>query len=441
MTYFNKATHTFFTPVFVLLMAFGLRSGQLHSADGHDHSAHDHSGHDHGSQGSEKRVPINDAVKRNLGLVFAKAEYRSTLATRTLNGHFELVPSAQHHYPLPATGRVTVLVKPLQEIKEGQLIAEIDAPAWRKLQQELSEASSSLTQANAEKIRAEAAQKAAGDIEGVQEELNVYAAEVKVALAKVGSAKSNYAQLLLQASTLTGLSVKTLEKSDDKGPNWAKLQSIPIRSVCNGVVQEIDAATGTWVAEGTEVIHVVDPNQLRFRAKALQADVYDSLRNGLRVHIVPPTAKGDLRTNQSVQGMLRLGVTGDPEIRTTDVFVDFGKRALPIWARPKLSAVAKVVTAGSLDDEELSIPTRAIIQDGLDTVYFLVDPENENSVIRKVADMGPSDGKWTTIYSGLTEEDQVVVDGVYQLKLATSAQATKGGHFEADGTWHEGGEH
>jgi ribosomal protein L24 len=55
--------------------------------------------------------------------------------------------------------------------------------------------------------------------------------------------------------------------------------------------------------------------------------------------------------------------------------------------------------------------------------------------------MGPTDGKWTTIYSGLAEDDEVVVDGVYQLKLATSAQATKGGHFEADGTWHEGGEH
>ena len=33
--------------------------------------------------------------------------------------------------------------------------------------------------------------------------------------------------------------------------------------------------------------------------------------------------------------------------------------------------------------------------------------------------------------------DEVVTTGAYELVLASSAQATKGGHFHADGTWHE----
>ena len=35
------------------------------------------------------------------------------------------------------------------------------------------------------------------------------------------------------------------------------------------------------------------------------------------------------------------------------------------------------------------------------------------------------------------EGQEVVIDGVYQLKLATTGQDLKGGHFHADGTWHE----
>ncbi|MBF0199398.1 MAG: hypothetical protein HQL32_16910, partial [Planctomycetes bacterium] len=84
-------------------LAFG--AGDDHSCqDGHDHSSHE--GHDHSGQSSEKRVPIPDAVKRNLRLVFAKAKYRSVASTTTLTGHFELTPSGQYHYPLPLEGRV-----------------------------------------------------------------------------------------------------------------------------------------------------------------------------------------------------------------------------------------------------------------------------------------------------------------------------------------------
>jgi hypothetical protein len=46
------------------------------------------------------------------------------------------------------------------------------------------------------------------------------------------------------------------------------------------------------------------------------------------------------------------------------------------------------------------------------------------------------------VQSGLAEGDEVVVDGLYELKLATSQAggAVKGGHFHADGTFHADGE-
>ncbi len=53
------------------------------------------------------------------------------------------------------------------------------------------------------------------------------------------------------------------------------------------------------------------------------------------------------------------------------------------------------------------------------------------------ADLGISDGKWVVARSGVTEGDEVVLDGVYELKLAGGGQGAEGGgHFHADGTWH-----
>ncbi len=54
--------------------------------------------------------------------------------------------------------------------------------------------------------------------------------------------------------------------------------------------------------------------------------------------------------------------------------------------------------------------------------------------------MGPGNDHWVTIQSGLAEGNEVVIDGIYELKLASSKNnaGTDGGHFHADGSYHEG---
>jgi multidrug efflux pump subunit AcrA (membrane-fusion protein) len=73
----------------------------------------------------------------------------------------------------------------------------------------------------------------------------------------------------------------------------------------------------------------------------------------------------------------------------------------------------------------------------LASIIFRRDPKNPDKVIRMEADLGISDGKWVVVNSGLREGDEVVLDGVYELKLAGGGKATGGGHFHADGTYHE----
>ena len=397
--------------------------------------------HEDGSEtkGPTNRTPIPAIVRRNLGITFDKAQYRPVAATIIVPGHFEPQPSAQHHYPLPANGRITVHVKPLQKVKSGQLLFELDSPAWRQVQRELVEAKATRLRAEAELAKARAAKEAAGTFSDDKNgDLNVFNAEVLAVEATLNAALDRYDQLIAEATTLTGLSAKELLAKQNGKPMWRQLQAIPIRAVDAGVVRQVDSASGSWVEEGTELVHVVHPTILRFRGRALQSDLIDVLKEGQSVRIAPPEGKGKKRRAAGVTGTLQLGVTGDANVRTIDVYVDVEQDAVQAWMRPEVTAFAEVAVAGDHDMEELAIPVRSVIQDGLDTVFFRRDPRDPDSVIRTIADLGPSDGSWVTVYTGLAENEEVVVDGVYQLKLATTGQDVKAGHFHSDGTWHEG---
>ncbi|MHC4935432.1 MAG: efflux RND transporter periplasmic adaptor subunit [Planctomycetota bacterium] len=384
------------------------------------------------------RTPVPASVRESLGISFATADYRPVASTVPLPGHFEVLPTAQHHYPVPAAGRVTVHVAPLQEVAAGELILEIDAPDWRALQLELVEARALRLGAEAGVARARAARIAAGALVPLSPDSpDVFSAELEAARATLLAAEDRLAQLLSRAATLTGLDEARLAAEEAGIPAWRRLPSIPIRATTPGVVREVEAATGTWVTAGTEVLHIVQPRALRFRARALQADLIDRIRDGQSARILPPEGRGAARRAEGIGGTVRIGVTGNPESRTTDVFIDLPEAPGPEWARPLVVAIAEVVVGGSTTPVELAIPNRALIRDGLETVFFRRAPDDPDVVIRTIADLGESDGRYTAILSGLAPGDEVVVDGVYPLKLASSAKPVTTGHFHADGTYHE----
>jgi len=66
------------------------------------------------------------------------------------------------------------------------------------------------------------------------------------------------------------------------------------------------------------------------------------------------------------------------------------------------------------------------------------DPKQPDQVAKLEADLGASDGRWVVVQSGLKEGDQVVLGGIYPLKLSQQEGGAQAGHFEADGTFHTG---
>jgi hypothetical protein len=102
-----------------------------------------------------------------------------------------------------------------------------------------------------------------------------------------------------------------------------------------------------------------------------------------------------------------------------------------------VSAFLEIETAAT-DAHELAVPLSAVLQDGLQRVLFRRDPKDPDTVIRIEGDLGLDDGRWIEVKSGLMDGDEVVLEGAYELMLASSGQAPKGGHFHADGTFHAG---
>ena len=136
-----------------------------------------------------------------------------------------------------------------------------------------------------------------------------------------------------------------------------------------------------------------------------------------------------------MHGTLQLGLAGDANGRTIDLYVT--PKSLSSWARPGVSAQLEIITDSTMA-KELSIPLASVQQDGLTPILFRRAPDNPNDAIRMEADLGVHDGRWVAVLSGLADGDEVVLDGGFQLMLATSGSIQQGGHFHADGTFHEG---
>jgi hypothetical protein len=443
------------------------------------------------------RVDVSPSVRQNLGITFAKVESRKVAQTLRVPGRFELLPTARRQYRAPVAGRVEVLVRQYQMIEAGTPLYRLDSPRWREMQKELADAEASVTLARAgvesiapllaahenhhleiqkavdlwtaratmlEKLQAaggargeEVAQAKASMAasrselaEMLEKEAELIARKTETA-AQLEAATSRLAFLFQSAASLTGLSPSALQDTaptdSDKNvgndpvvrpvmkPVWRTLDAIEVRALASGVVDAVDVTSGGVIDQHAQILSTVQPDQVRFRGVGLQSDL-PRLQDGQEARVVPAQGGGSV-----LQGTLTLAPTADAERRTVDLVVlpklQEGKGMQPLWAKAGVSAFLEIVTSGE-GSEELAIPLRCVARDGTSAIIFRRDPADANKVIRMEADLGLDDGRWVVIKSGVAEGNEIVLDGVYQLMVATSGSITKGGHFHPDGTFHEG---
>lgn len=428
------------------------------------------------------RIAVPEAVRKNLGIEYVAVERRRVAQTLRLPGHFELLPAARHEHRTPLAGRVDVRVQPLQPVAAGDLLYRIDSPEWARMQRELGEIATAVQVAQARitalrplldayRLHEESLREAIAVMEaniavleqtratvgGQSQELagaRVQAAQVRADLAEgtekhaetlamLAELEANLVagrdrfQLALHAAAIVVMSTPAqllaeVEVGGDKRPAWRAISTIEVRAVAAGIADQLPVATGVWVEVGDLVVTVTDLGKVRFRARGLQSDLV-RLQAGLPAEVTRPQVRTPVADR--IPGTLMLGAEADPAQRTLDLFLLPANP--PAWARPGVAGFLEVETRGGAD-AELAIPLSAVMQDGLERVFFRRDPADADQVIRTVADLGLDDGRWVEVKSGMKDGDSVVLAGAYELMLASSGTASKGGHFHADGTFHAG---
>ena len=439
---------------------------------------------------NEEEVPTNPnivaipaAVRSNLGITFVAVERRRIEHTLRVPGRFEYLPSAKREYRTMLPGRVELLVDQFDRVETGDALYLIDSPAWREHQEKLTEATSSIqrlrTRLNSfgplreahrtheqrleetiairrERVDQLASLAEAGggrrpELIAARDSVSTAEAELAEVLEKEATLEADEAEtsadliaaearfdfLLDTASSIVREPVDSLLARESDHPRWRTLELIEVRADAPGIIDTIDITNGAWATQGAAVLSVVQPDRLRFRASGLQSDL-GVLRDGLQTRIVPPTPTAAGRAvplQEMMTGTLSLGLAGDPNHRTLDLYVVPDE--LRPWARPGVSAQLEIVTDASASPQ-LAIPLAAVQRDGLTPVIFRRNPNQPNEAIRIEADLGMDDGRWVALLSGVRADDQIVLDGAFQLMLATSGSIQKGGHFHSDGTFHEG---
>jgi HlyD family secretion protein len=453
--------------VFLLGVTFATVGG----CDGENH------GHSHGPAASQpaspavtNRISLPEQVRRNLGVTFAKVESRRVAATLRVPGRFELLPSARREYRSVLPAHVELLVRQYEAVKPGQVLARLQSPEWRRIQHEAIEAEGEITVAEAqvdvavatkvenEKATALLRRRVAAfaeanarraeletDLAVSESKVARLDAEVRAARVKLAEAREHFASKLNTLAAVAGVAVEELSApspttapagaaAEAPPPRWRSMNAIEVRASQPGVVESLAVTNGGWVDASALILATADPTQLRFRATAFQADL-GKLRDGAGASIVAPQGVR-AGADDALPGKVTLGLEASPDTRTIELIIAPQKPAA--WARPGVSAYAEVVTDGSAAPET-AIPLAAVVQDELARIYFRRDPKDPDKVIRMEGDFGVSDGKWVVVNSGLKAGDEVVLDGVYELKLTGSGKPQGGGHFHADGTWHADG--
>lgn len=204
------------------------------------------------------------------------------------------------------------------------------------------------------------------------------------------------------------------------GTDAADAYRYRLRSPIDGVLSERHLAPGQRVEAGAPAFTVVDPRTL-----------------WLRLHI-PAVHAGRAGTASGASFTVEGGARVHRAERVVSVgnVIDAETRTLPaLLSVPNPEGALKV---GMLADSRLllgdavrgvAIPSAAIQdEEGLKTAYVQLGGETFE---RRVLELGPTDGEWTIVRSGIESGEKVVTLGAYQVRLAAlggEPPATGHGH-------------
>ena len=358
----------------------------------HKHSescSHGHTAENTQSEAHNSHLSIPLAVQKVMGLKTVNAEMRRVTSTISFAGRYELNPDARQKIATPVSGRLTLHVKALSNIKKGQPIFSVSSPELVAR---------------------------AHEIGALEKRLAVYR-EIKTP----------------NAALENELAVKRAEREALLAGAEEKDGIVTVHASEDGMIESLLAQNGAWLETGAAVVQTVQMHDLRFKALATASDA-------IRLRESMPAKVG------ANAGRIQLGVGDDSGL--VPVYVLFDSEVSAIAGERGL---AECVT-DETEKPHMAVPSKCIVSVGLQPTVFVKDSHNAERFIATPVVPGVSGGGWTAV-EGLTPHEceahaknqpshicEIVCEGAYELKLALpSADAKKeSGHFHADGTFHTG---
>lgn len=255
------------------------------------------------------------------------------------------------------------------------------------------------------------------------------ARRIELTTTRVAAAETAYTQLLRSLAASSGWTIEELSAADNGAPKWATIGSLPLRAPASGVVVAVHTSAGTWLDRDAPLVMIHDPSMLMFRAFVPEADVA-SLPANAKLEITVPGVDDAIPADVA-------SLRPVADARTRSVVVESLVRNPDGKLRAGSSATGRLLLSTS-KNEEVLIPLDCVVRDGLESIAFRRDPAKPNEVIRVPVFLGARSAGWVEVMAGIGPQDQLVRNGIHQLKQTGIGKADAGGHFHADGTFHKG---
>lgn len=372
-------------------------------SDDHEHGAHEKPE----TPAITNRINLSSDIISNLGITFSKVSSGKLGSWISVPGKLEVPREKRYVLSAPASGRIFWKIDRLSYVERGTPLATIESSALSEAQQALAAAKQALSIAK---------QRKGGD-QGTKLRLE--------------QAERKFRESLGNMSVLTGLTSEELLDTEKNGKaRWINLSKLELLAPGEGFLFEKQASDGELLKDGEEVGHVLNVKELVFRG-LVAANLYSDIPQNAAVRI-------EVGNNKVVESK----ISGPTPIGDMDIAKVWVEASVPNEDKQfahGLPAVANVQIKES-EFEEAIVPENCVMFDDLQAVLFKRDAAKPDFVIRTPIEIGNRSAGRFEVFSGVIEGDEIVCNGIHQIKALGAGKAPEGGHFHADGTWHDGEE-
>lgn len=201
---------------------------------------------------------------------------------------------------------------------------------------------------------------------------------------------------------------------------------LPIASPINGTIVAMNGAEGGAVNEGALMIHVAALDKLWLEAYVPESEAGRITKPaGAYIRLDGNARSVRLEVGKNAR-LIAFGGMVNQASRTIPAIFEFspnqtGETTLFAGMNVRAQLYTGLSTKG------VAIPSSAVVDDGGQTVVF-IQKEGE-AFERRIVQLGPYDGAWVAVKSGVAIGERVVSIGAYQVRLAATAPAAMGhGH-------------